>query len=144
MFLTIGTDKEGGFLHSDTYGIVCRQPRSIPCVSDGGGGGRYHLLMAKSTDPWATWGRRFRDHVKKKGWTWARVAEMTEWSESTLRSWTNGTRSINLVDFFALCKKTEADPALILFGTSTLNSGQRELLRNVAKEFGASDTLIRQ
>jgi len=37
-------------------------------------------------------------------------------AESTLRSWTNGNRQVNLADFMTLCVKAGADPALILFG----------------------------
>lgn len=89
-------------------------------------------------EPPPEWGTRFREYVRAKKWKWAKVAEMTGWTEPTIRSWTNGTRKINLDDFFILCRKTKADPAEILFGGSTLNPSQQAILRRVAKEFGDS------
>jgi transcriptional regulator with XRE-family HTH domain len=72
-------------------------------------------------DRWKQWGPRLREHLKKNGSSLAKLAEKMidengdALAESTLRSWTNGNRKVNLADFFELCKKADADPALILF-----------------------------
>lgn len=89
-------------------------------------------------DPWAGWGQRLRAHVKEKRIPWEKVAARVGESGvaiSTVRSWLNGTRDINLVDFFALCKAAEADPAAILFGVSSLTPEQRQLLRRFGEVF---------
>lgn len=61
------------------------------------------------------WGPRFRAHLKAKGKTLAQVAEAIGRAESTVRSWTNGTREINLGEFIDLCKAAGLDAALVLF-----------------------------
>jgi len=61
------------------------------------------------------WGRRFREYVTDKETTLADVAERIGRAESTIRSWTNGTRDINLKEFFELCDAAGLDPASVLF-----------------------------
>lgn len=61
------------------------------------------------------WGPRFRKHLKSKGLSLGDVAEKLDVAESTVRSWTNGTRDINLTDFVTLCDAAGLDHALILF-----------------------------
>ena len=61
------------------------------------------------------WGQRFRDQARAKGLSLADVAEKLDLAESTVRSWTNGTRDINLTDFIELCDAAGLDHAMILF-----------------------------
>ena len=67
------------------------------------------------------WGRRFRDACKQKGVSLSQVAANLELSESTVRSWTNGVRDINLSDYFRLCDAAGLDPAVILFAEKVDN-----------------------
>jgi transcriptional regulator with XRE-family HTH domain len=53
--------------------------------------------------------------VKCKKSSLAKVAEKLGRAESTVRSWTNGTRDINLAEYLELCKAAGIDPALVLF-----------------------------
>lgn len=53
--------------------------------------------------------------------------------EVTVRSWTNGTRDINLEDFFHLCKKTGLDPAIVLFDAPLMTREQRQRIDALAK-----------
>lgn len=69
------------------------------------------------------WGMRFRKAAYAKGWTLAKLAEKLPgekpgqpMAESTLRSWTNGNRDVNLKDFVTLCNAAGLDPAVVLFG----------------------------
>lgn len=70
----------------------------------------------KYVDGWKEWGMRLRAHLREKDRNLAWLALETNLAESTLRSWTNGTREINLSDFFMLCQTAKLDPATILFG----------------------------
>ena len=70
--------------------------------------------MAQDTE-WRGWGKRFRAECADRGLNLAMVAERLDLAESTLRSWTNGTREINLADFFRLCNAADVDPKSILF-----------------------------
>jgi hypothetical protein len=60
----------------------------------------------KATEAWESWGSRMRAHIKRRGLKWNQIAELMEM---------NGTRSINLREFFQLCTVVDADPAIILF-----------------------------
>jgi transcriptional regulator with XRE-family HTH domain len=61
------------------------------------------------------WGARFRESLKAKGLSLGQLARELDLAESTLRSWTNGTRDINLSDFLRLCAAAQIDPAFVLF-----------------------------
>lgn len=62
-----------------------------------------------------SWGTRFRSLIRAKHLTLADLAERLDKSESALRSYTNGTRPIQLADFLHLCKAADVDPAAVLF-----------------------------
>ena len=64
---------------------------------------------------WQGWGMRYREMVKAKGLTLAKVAEKMDMAESTLRSWTNANRSIKLHLFVRICEAAGLDPAVVLF-----------------------------
>lgn len=61
------------------------------------------------------WGARFREQAKERGLSLGQIAGKLDLAESTVRSWTNGTRDINLADFLKLCEAAEIDAALVLF-----------------------------
>lgn len=61
------------------------------------------------------WGQRFRELLKAKSLKLSQIARDMDLAESTLRSWTNGSRDINLSDFLKLCQAAGLDPAVILF-----------------------------
>lgn len=61
------------------------------------------------------WGSRFRLGLKAKKLTTGQVAEKMDLAESSVRSWLNGNREINLSDFFLLCDAAGLDPATVLF-----------------------------
>ena len=65
------------------------------------------------------WGRRFREGSKRKGLNLRQIAERMDLAESTVRSWTNGNRDINLTDFLKLCEAAGLDPAVTLFAGRT-------------------------
>lgn len=115
--------------HSDTYGIELPCQSSIPLVSDGGGWRLYDAGMGRNNEVWLDWTTRFRAHVRAKGLKWEKVAEDNSLTESGLRHWLNDTRDINLKDFFKLCQSVDADPALILFNTTSLDPEQLGALR---------------
>lgn len=75
---------------------------------------------------WKGWGPRFRRHCRENHTSLAKIAGLIGRGESTLRSWTNGTREINLSEFFALCAAAKADPAAILFDITNLTPHERE------------------
>lgn len=81
---------------------------------------------------WTLWGRRLKTHLKEKGENLASLAEKMTLSEATLRSWTNGTRRINLVDFMNACRLAKADPAQILFGKPVLSDDLKKQLGELA------------
>lgn len=99
------------------------QRKSIPKVSDAPRLCAYAYVMEDKEDktPYG-WGARFRQAAYQKGWSLATLAEeMVDengkpMAESSLRSWTNGNRDINLSDFLRLCGIAKLDPAVILFG----------------------------
>lgn len=66
-------------------------------------------------DPSRSWRRRFRVAIKQKSLSLSDIAERIGVHESTVRSWTNGHRDINLVDFFRICKVADLDPQVVLF-----------------------------
>lgn len=98
------------------------------------------MEMVKVGAKWESWGTRLRAHLKKKKSNLAKLAEKVERSEPTLRSWTNGTRQINLVDFFYICEAAEADPAIILFGTALLSQEQSKAIRDLASTLPSNQT----
>ena len=90
--------------------------KSIRSASDILGLGAYHCApMPKHT--WKQWGARFRQAIADKPIPvrQAVVAERLGVADSTLRSWLNGSRDINLVDFFRICAAGDVDPRQILF-----------------------------
>lgn len=84
------------------------------------------------TDVWKRWGARFKEHAREKDLNLAKIAELMDLSEPTLRSWTNGNRKINLEDFFALCAAAELNPATILFGMPIMTETQRNAIGQLA------------
>lgn len=66
--------------------------------------------------------------MKEKKLSLAGVSEKMGMAESTLRSWTNGTREINLSDFFKLCAAAQLNPAQVLFGSVPLDPETRRSL----------------
>lgn len=84
---------------------------------------------------WKGWAGRLRAHCKHYGFGLAQVAERMGRAESTVRSWTNGTRDMNLSEFFVLCDAARADPAAMLFGHLTLTSQQKDLVRALRASF---------
>lgn len=79
------------------------------------------FYMEKLQNSWTHWGERLRQHVKESHRKWSDIAETMDLSEGSLRHWCNGTRDINLKDFFRLCESTGADAHLILFGKPNLH-----------------------
>jgi transcriptional regulator with XRE-family HTH domain len=74
-------------------------------------------LRAMPNYNWKEWGTRFRLAIADKELNLATLAERCGKAESTVRSWVNGTRDLNLKDFFLLCEKADLDPRLVLFDT---------------------------
>lgn len=60
-------------------------------------------------------------------------------AESTLRSWTNNTRDINLKDFFALCDAADLDPVQVLFGRIGLTQEQKARVGDMVVKILDSD-----
>jgi transcriptional regulator with XRE-family HTH domain len=98
---------------------------SIPLVSDRLGARSYARRMKEKTP--LGWGARFRQLAKGKKSSLAKIAERLGRAESTLRSWTNGTRDINLAEFLELCDAAGLSPALVLFSASG-KSNEKEFL----------------
>lgn len=92
-----------------------------------------------ATDLWLDWGRRFRIHCREHGIRMAALAETLGRTEAGLRHWTNGTREINLSEFFKLCKAASADPSAILFGRLLMSEEQRKHLGELALSILESD-----
>lgn len=88
-----------------------------------------------STETWTGWAQRFRQHCSRHGLKLKDVADRLGKAESTVRSWTNGTREVNLTEFFALCAAAQADPATVLFGHVVLTERQRELVDALSASF---------
>lgn len=90
--------------------------------------------MAKA---WEKWGDRFKALAGENGYTLAKLADELsklqaegklperdhprKWAESTLRSWTNGTRDINLSDFFLICQVARVSASNVLFNAPLMN-----------------------
>lgn len=70
--------------------------------------------MAKKA-AWRDWGSRFREGCRAKKTSTRLVAGKLGLAESTVRSWINGSREINLADFIRLCEAAGLDPATVLF-----------------------------
>lgn len=121
---------------------------SIPLVSYCGASNHYHSAMNKDLHPWHGWGERLKTHLEQRDENLAKLSEkMTNrdgdpMAESTLRSWTNGTRKINLVDFIRLCSAAQADPALILFGRPLVPKGAADHLSALVTSLRAAEPLI--
>jgi transcriptional regulator with XRE-family HTH domain len=88
---------------------------SILLVSQRRRGSPYSANMGKTTKTPLGWGAAFRQHAKGKGLSLGQIAERMNLAESTLRSWTNGQRDINLSDYLKLCRAAGIDPAVVLF-----------------------------
>ncbi len=73
--------------------------------------------MPHANREWREWAKRFREECERRELSLAKIAERMDKAESTVRSWTNGNRAINLTDFFRLCAAAEIDPQSILFAT---------------------------
>lgn len=73
--------------------------------------------MSHAKGEWRNWATRFREDCRQRELSLANVAERLDMAESTIRSWTNGTREINLSDFFRLCAAAGVDPRIVLFGS---------------------------
>lgn len=99
--------------------------------------------MAEKHGNWSDWGKRLRAHVRETdGVTWAGIAKDLDQSESGIRHWCNGTREINLVDFFRLCAAAKADPAQILFGGIKLTDEHRKILSEAVITVLESDPAV--
>lgn len=79
--------------------------------------------MAHANRDWRNWATKFREECRRRELSLAQVAERLDMAESTVRSWTNGTREINLSDFFRLCAVAEIDPQGVLFPVA--HNGQK-------------------
>lgn len=98
------------------HSVSTGREKSIHHVSDLRRSGPYAGRMGEETDKTpGKWGTRFRALAKAKGWDLAKIAEAMERSESGVRSWTNGSRDINLAEFLQMCKVVGLDPAVVLF-----------------------------
>jgi transcriptional regulator with XRE-family HTH domain len=87
---------------------------SIPIASQVLARKFYIRLMARRKH-WEDWGTRFRNCAREKGMSTRSLAEKIGLAESSVRSWINGTREINLTDFFQMCEVAGIDPATVLF-----------------------------
>ena len=125
----------------DTYGIKQSKRKSIPFVSDRNSLFRHDSAMP-TNDIWRAWGKRFRVQAKEKGKTLAQVGERMDLAESTIRSWTNGHREINLTDFFRLCEAAEVDAAHVLFGQIGLNAEQKKAIGTLFTSFLEADPSV--
>lgn len=90
---------------------------SIPYVSHGKRALPYASGVREKDKTPLKWGTRFREALKARNSNLAKLAEhkKVDRSESALRSWTNGTRDINLSEFLQLCDAAGIDPAVVLF-----------------------------
>src|SRR5687768_17083840 len=91
------------FLSShDSIGIMNRMGLSIPIESNHVSLSPYRWTMGKKS-VWEDWGVRFRVECRLKDISTRQLADRIGLAESSVRSWLNGTREINLADFFRLC-----------------------------------------
>lgn len=134
------TSQGMGFLHNDTYGIVGPAQLSIPVVSDTDEALSYHAWMEKDT--WKNWGKRFRELARDNGETLATVSEKMGRAESTLRSWTNSTREINLSEFFELCASAGVNPSQVLFGGVPMDPEIKRQVGELAKRVLDADPAV--
>jgi transcriptional regulator with XRE-family HTH domain len=88
---------------------------SIPFVSHGNRRPPYPVRVKEKTP--LGWGARFREQIKAKGKSLGQIAEKLGLAESTVRSWTNGTRDVNLSDYLKLCAAAQLDPVVSLVGS---------------------------
>lgn len=70
--------------------------------------------MAKNRT-WQQWGARLKIEMQAKGVTTQQIAARTGKAYSTVRGWINGSRQVNLSDFFLICNASGIDPAIVLF-----------------------------
>lgn len=126
---------------------------SIHDVSDDMSRAGYHSGMEKveqqheqdlGREPppdWRKWGARFREAVKEQEKKYDDIGATMKPPrvESSIRSWTNGTRKINLVEFFELCRAADVDPAMILFGRPLMTVALQESLTGFARKVIESD-----
>lgn len=97
--------------------------------------------MKLTNDIWKSWGRRFKNAIRENGGSVVKCAEALEMSESGVRHWLNGTREINLNDFFRLCAAGGVDPCLVLFGAPLMNQELREFMNKAAASYLEADPL---
>lgn len=90
---------------------------------------------------WQAWGARFREAAKEKGKTFPQIGRAMKpaRADSTIRSWTNGTRKINLIEFFELCRAADVDPAVVLFGSPLMTAELRRSLSDTARKVIEAD-----
>lgn len=142
MFFAVTTQKAVLIAHSDTHRIALRPDKSIPDVSDGLDAPNYPSGMA-TNNRWLDWGMRLRAHVKeRKDVSWTKIAEKLDTTEGAVRHWCNGTRDINLKDFFRLCEVAEADAPQILFGRVSLGDVQKKQLGELVASVLESDPSV--
>lgn len=98
--------------------------------------------MNKRSDQWRGWPTRFKSHLREFKQKHADISKKLEISEGALRHWLNGTRKINLEDFFRLCDAANADPVLILFGPMpSMTEDMKRRLGDAVVKVIESDTL---
>lgn len=73
---------------------------------------------------WQAWPTRFKAHYRKGGMTAGDVAGKLDITEAGLRHRLNGTRQVDLPEFFQMCAAIDADPIEILFGGLPLSDEQ--------------------
>lgn len=93
----------------------------------------YPVGMPKKSE-WRHWGARFRNETGRKGVSTRNVAEKVDQAESTVRSWINGTREVNLTDFFRLCDAAGIESALVLYADVGKLLSAWNLANNVERE----------
>lgn len=89
---------------------------------------------------WRDWSTRLRAHLKEKPKPRGEIAAALGIGEAALRHWLNGTRNLNLEDFFRLCDAAEADPLLILFGPTPMTDEMKRRLGDAVVKVLESDT----
>lgn len=107
----------------DTYRIALVQRLSTHTVSDAWRAPPYYRRMPYR-DVWKGWPARFKAHYRKHHMRASDVAEKLAITEAALRHRLNGTRQVDLAEFFAMCAAVEANPLEILFGGLPLSDEQ--------------------
>ena len=110
-----------------------RRALSIPYASPLVRKPPYPESMGKKSE-WRHWGARFRNEASRKGISTREAAARVDQAESTVRSWLNGTREVNLADFVRLCDATGIDPELVLFADVGKLLSAWRLATNAEKE----------